>query len=69
MEREKERKKGRKTKINDTVKARIYKYVYIIHELRKERNKVLVENELNSYKNEQLTKKGSMRVSNNEILT
>lgn len=69
MEREKERKKGRKITRNGTLKARIYKYMYIIHELRKERNRVLVENELNSYKNEQLTKKGSIRVSNNEILT
>lgn len=48
MERQKEKKKGRKTTRNDTVKARIYKYMYIIHELRKERNRVVVENELKS---------------------
>jgi len=69
MEREKERKKGRKTTRNDTVKTCIYKYMCIIHDLGKERNRVLVVNELNSYNNEQLTKKGSIRVSNNEILT
>ena len=36
---ERRKKKGRKTTRNDTVKALIYKYMYIIHELRRERNK------------------------------
>jgi len=69
MEREKEKKKGRKTTRNDTVKAYIYKYMYIIRKLRRKRNRVLMENELKSYKNEQLIKKGSIRVNNYEILT
>jgi hypothetical protein len=61
MEREKERKKGRKTTRNDTVKACIYKYMCLIYELGKERSRVLVENEVNSYKNEEFNKEGKYK--------
>lgn len=52
--------KGKATR-NDTVKEHIYKYMCKIHELRKERNRVLVVNELNSYKNEQFNKQGKYK--------